>query len=174
MKTSNLITALALGVIAYGMPVTEKANWQSSAPDSWSPAPADPIILGGLASIALTNAEPLAGDVNIKERGNAPVTIAGATFHPAWLPRVRPATEAITVAGHAVLMTAWVDAQNRICIILDAAFPGFQGTITAGVQNLHNHLGVLPHIFELGKTYVASDNGGEIEPADTWQWFWFK
>ncbi|KAK1633242.1 hypothetical protein BDP81DRAFT_397147 [Colletotrichum phormii] len=169
MKTSNLITALALGVIAYGMPVTE-------TPDSWSPAPADPIILGGLASIAMTNAEPLAGDVdvNIKERGNAPVTIAGAIFHPAWLPRVRPAAQAITVAGHAVLMTAWVDAQNRICIILDAAFPGIHGTITAGVQNLHNHLGVLPHIFELGKTYVASDNGGEIEPADTWQWFWFK
>ncbi|KAK1657681.1 hypothetical protein BDP55DRAFT_638500 [Colletotrichum godetiae] len=122
MKTSNLVTALALGVIAYGMPATECLATES--PDSWSPAPADPIILGSLASIAMTNAEPLAGNVNIKERGNAPVTIAGATFHPAWLPRVRPAAQVITVAGHAVLMTAWVDAQNRICIILDAAFPG--------------------------------------------------
>ncbi|KAK2771807.1 hypothetical protein CKAH01_14230 [Colletotrichum kahawae] len=97
--------------------------------------------------------------------------IAGPTFHPAWLPRVRPAAQVITIAGHALLMTAWIDAQNRICIILDAAFPGLHGTIIPGVQNLHNNLAVLPHVFELGKTYVASDNQAEIQPGDTWRWF---
>ncbi|KAJ0383299.1 hypothetical protein COL922a_010756 [Colletotrichum nupharicola] len=153
MKTSNLITALALGVVAYGIPVAED--------------PANKELLSA-------DIQPVADNVNVEERGLAPATIAGPTFHPAWLPRVRPAAQAITIAGHALLMTAWVDAQNRICIILDAAFPGLHGTIIAGVQNLHNNLAVLPHVFELGKTYVAPDNQAEIQPGDTWRWFWFK
>ncbi|KAE9572042.1 hypothetical protein CGMCC3_g11759 [Colletotrichum fructicola] len=177
MKTSNLITALALGVVAYGIPVAEDpANKEllPAGPDTWTPAPADSVSLGNLASIDLSNIQPVADNVNVEERGLAPATIAGPTFHPAWLPRVRPAAQAITIAGHALLMTAWVDAQNRICIILDAAFPGLHGTIIAGVQNLHNNLAVLPHVFELGKTYVAPDNQAEIQPGDTWRWFWFK
>ncbi|CAI0652047.1 unnamed protein product [Colletotrichum noveboracense] len=153
MKTSNLITALALGAVAYGIPAAED-------PANRELVPAD--------------IQSAADHVNVEERGLAPATIAGPTFHPAWLPRVRPAAQAITIAGHALLMTAWIDAQNRICIILDAAFPGFHGTIIAGVQNLHNNLAVLPHVFELGKTYVAPDNQAEIQPGDTWRWFWFK
>ncbi|EQB55095.1 hypothetical protein CGLO_05014 [Colletotrichum gloeosporioides Cg-14] len=192
MKTSNLFTALALGAVAYGIPVAEDtatkdlmpAGKNLPVPLSISQTASDCVqarTLGPprrLSRSALGTLLPLtcppAADGNVKERGLTPATVAGPTFHPAWLPRVRPAAQAITIAGQALLMTAWVDAQNRICIILDAAFPGLHGTIIAGVQNLHNNLAVLPHVFELGKTYVAPDNQAEIQPGDTWRWFWFK
>ncbi|KAF5512675.1 hypothetical protein CGCA056_v011711 [Colletotrichum aenigma] len=201
MKTSNLINALALGAVAYRIPLAEDPATKDLMPEGKNPplpfriseTASDYVqartlgpprrlirsVLGTLLpSTCPPDIQPAADNVNVEERGLAPATIAGPTFHPAWLPRVRPAGQAITIAGHALLMAAWIDAQNRICIILDAAFPDrpqcLHGTIIAGVQNLHNNLAVLPHVFELGKTYVAPDNQAEIQPGDTWRWFWFK
>ncbi|KAL3298277.1 hypothetical protein RB213_001881 [Colletotrichum asianum] len=172
MNTLDLITALALGAVAYGTTVAEDPATKElmpAGPDTWTPAPADSVSLGNLASIDLST-----DNVNVEERGLAPATIAGPTFRPVWLPWVRPAAQAITIAGHALLMTVRIHAQNCICVILDAAFPGLHGSIIGGVQNMHNHLAVPLYVFELGKTYVARDNQAEIQPGDTWGWFWFK
>lgn len=47
-----------------------------------------------------------------------------ANFYPNFHTAARPFAQAITIGGHAYIMQAWVDLQNRINIMVDAAFPG--------------------------------------------------
>lgn len=110
----------------------------------------------------------------VEERGLAPMSIPGPSFYPAWRPWLLPASTAVTIAGKALLMTAWVNFKNEICIHLEAAFPGTSGTVFAGIQNHQASFAVLPHVIEIGITYYAvKPDEATWQPGDSWQWFWW-
>ncbi|KAF3811047.1 hypothetical protein GCG54_00010383 [Colletotrichum gloeosporioides] len=111
-------------------------------------------------------------DSELETRGLTPNARFSANFYPKFHTAARPFAQAITIAGHAYIMQAWVDLQNRINIMVDAAFPGVPAP-TAGVSNKHAAFAVLPHLWTLGTTYFAQDTGGEFEPGDAWAFFWY-
>ncbi|KAF0324447.1 hypothetical protein GQ607_008396 [Colletotrichum asianum] len=108
----------------------------------------------------------------LETRGLTPNARFSANFYPKFHTAARPFAQAITIAGHAYIMQAWVDLQNRINIMVDAAFPGVPAP-TAGVSNKHAAFAVLPHLWTLGTTYFAQDTGGEFESGDAWAFFWY-
>ncbi|KAF6842961.1 hypothetical protein CMUS01_02539 [Colletotrichum musicola] len=109
---------------------------------------------------------------DLETRGLSPNTQYSGNFYPKFHTNTRPFAQAITIAGHAYIMQAWVDLQNRINIVIDGAFPGVPSPI-AGVSNKHAGFAVLPHLWKLGTAYFAQDTGGEFEPGDAWAFFWY-
>ncbi|KAF4918146.1 hypothetical protein CGCVW01_v009143 [Colletotrichum viniferum] len=103
-------------------------------------------------------------DSELETRGLTPKARFSANFYPKFHTAARPFAQAITIAGHAYIMQAWVDLQNRINIMVDAAFPGIPAP-TAGVSNKHAAFAVLPHLWTLGTTSFAQDTGGL-----NWSW----
>ncbi|KAF6795008.1 hypothetical protein CSOJ01_13550 [Colletotrichum sojae] len=111
-------------------------------------------------------------ELDLETRGLTPQARFSGNFYPKFHTNTRPFAQAITIAGHAYIMQAWVDLQNRINIVIDGAFPGVPSPI-AGVSNKHAGFAVLPHLWKLGTAYFAQDTGGEFEPGDAWAFFWY-